>query len=379
MRVRARFRRGGATWVAGGVAVALLAAGCSHGSAETAIANPGCPRVSYAPSPARGSLIIGLNSVWNNACNLNAIRAAGVRMERLELSWPQVEPSPGHWRWAVYDKKIRTAARHGITILPLMMGSPSWAGPANSVAAPPSGFAEFVARAARRYGPGGSLWRARARARVPYHPATWFEIWNEPYLEQFSPGGPQPATYARLFKAAAVSGRNANPRTRYLIAADTSGLTVSKKPSPWVDPMYAAVPDLSRYIDGVAIHPYAARSPTIFTPGSESRFQFDRIQQLHQMFAAHGAANKPFWITEVGWSTCPGSPDACVSEADQAKYIAEVFAAVRGKYSQWVKALFLYNYRDSPAATDPTDKEHWFGLIRRNGSPKPAWNTLRAQ
>jgi hypothetical protein len=41
--------------------------------------------------------------------------------------------------------------------------------------------------------------------------------------------------------------------------------------------------------------------------------------------------------------------------------------------------MFVYNYRDSASVTNPTDKERWFGLIRRDGSPKPAWQVLRAE
>jgi hypothetical protein len=299
-------------------------------------------------------------------------------MERLDIGWPEVEPSRGHWRWGESDHQFTEAARHGVTVLPLLMGVPGWTGASpTTIPADPTGFAGYVARAVRRYGPGGSFWRRHPR--LPYHPAVWFELWNEPYLEQFSNGGPRPAVYARLVKAAASAGRRASPKAKFLLAADTSGLATGGRATPWVQALYRAVPDLNRYFDGVAAHPYSApRGPLVDIPGTNTRFEFRRVELLHKMFVARGAGAKPFWITEVGWSTCPALTQDCVSEGRQATYIGQVLNTVKNRYSAWLRAVFLYNYRDSPASPDPTDREHWFGLIRRDGSPKPAWSVLRA-
>jgi hypothetical protein len=346
--------------------LALLVSSCADSSGEP-------------PPPVSGAgnhLVVGLNSVWNNPPNLSRIAAAGVKMERLEIDWQQVEPSRGHWNWREFDPQFTVTARHGITVLPLVMGVPSWVAPAAfAIPRAGSGFSNFVAQVVRRYGPKGQFWRSHPR--VPYHPATWFEVWNEPYLPQFSDGGPRPGAYARLFKSAVQAGRRVSGHAKFLLAADTSGVTASGQLPGWVQPMYRAVPDLNRYIDGIATHPYSStQSPLVYTPGHESRFEFRRIGHLRQLFAAHGAGNKPFWITEIGWSTCPASEN-CVNEARQATFLRQLFTLVKTRL-HWVKAVFVYNYRDSPEATDPSDKEHWFGLIRRDGSEKPGWSVLRA-
>ena len=49
---------------------------------------------------------------------------------------------------------------------------------------------------------------------------------------------------------------------------------------------------------------------------------------------------------------------------------------MKSRYSSWVKAVFPYNYRDGKEGNG-TDKEAWFGLIRRAGQPKKAWSLLR--
>ncbi|MGZ4201939.1 MAG: hypothetical protein ACXVRH_07770, partial [Thermoleophilaceae bacterium] len=257
-----------------------------------------------------------------------------------------------------------------------LMNVPGWAGPGwNAFPSRGAPYARFVARVVRRYGPHGTFWRAQRG--LPTKPATWYEIWNEPYLSQFSAGGVNPAAYARLFARAAAAGRRADPSARFLIEADLTGLGANGSSSPWIGPMFAAVPGLARWFDGVAVHPYSGTlTPDTYDAGN-SRGQFRRIEQIHQQFAAHGAGPKPFWITEVGWSTCPADPTQCVSDQTQAHYLKRAFQLVKSKYP-WVRALFPYNYRDGVEGNG-TDKEAWFGLIRRAGQPKAAWSVLRQQ
>jgi hypothetical protein len=328
-----------------------------------------------APPKHHTALTIGLNSVWNNDCNLAAVAGAGVTMERLELDWSGVEPRPGRWTFAQFDTQFARAARHGITVLPVLMNVPGWAGPAwNAFPRNTAAYNAYVARAVGRYGPHGRFWRAHPE--LPRREARWFEIWNEPYLFQFSDSGVDPAAYARLYRGAVSAGRQADPSARFLIEADLYTGEKDGSSSGWVGPMFDAVPDLARFVDGVAVHPYTTEdSPDNYTP-HDPRGEFRRIENIRQEFVKRGAS-KPFWITEVGWSTCPANPDSCVSDQKQAAFLARVFEIVKSDYSSWVKAVFPYNYRDGDE-DNVSDKEAWFGLIRRAGQPKPAWNVLRA-
>jgi hypothetical protein len=336
-----------------------------------------CPGVPGGPPPKHHtSLTIGLNSVWNDDCNLATVAGAGVTMERLEMSWDSVEPRPGQWRFGEFDKEFAAAAQHGITMLPLLMNVPGWAGPAwNSFPSNQKAYDDYVARIVGRYGKHGSFWRGHRD--IPARPVTWFEIWNEPYLSQFSAGGINPGAYARLFKGAVQAGRRANSSARFLIQADLFSSDSDGRSGDWIAPMFGAVPDLARYVDGVAVHPYTTTdSPDSYDP-KDPRGEFRRIQNIRAQFAQHGAGSKPFWITEVGWSTCPANPEWCVSEAKQAAYLQRVFQIVKTDYSSWVKAVFPYNYRNSDE-DNVSDEQAWFGLFRRDGQAKPAWNVIRA-
>jgi exo-beta-1,3-glucanase (GH17 family) len=144
----------------------------------------------------------------------------------------------------------------------------------------------------------------------------------------------------------------------------------------WTDAMYQAVPDLNNYFDAVAVHPYSGNLAPDATSGAPIHERFDRIGLIHDRMVAKGASNKPFWITEVGWSTCSDS-SACVNEATQADYTARLFHVVSSTYRSFVAALFLYRSSDlGPSGS--SDREANFGLAHEDGSPKPAWASVRA-
>jgi exo-beta-1,3-glucanase (GH17 family) len=137
--------------------------------------------------------------------------------------------------------------------------------------------------------------------------------------------------------------------------------------------MYAAVPDLGRYFDAVSVHPYGG-DPDVYTPGSDTDNQPGRLEQVHAEFAAHGDANKPLWVTEIGWSTCVGG-SGCVTEAEQARYLEEFLHDAVTIWRSYVRAVFVYDLRDI-APTPADDPEAWFGLLRPDLSRKPAWSVL---
>jgi polysaccharide biosynthesis protein PslG len=325
--------------------------------------------------PVKGGLIWGLNSVNPDDASLANVAGAGVSMARVVMHWADVEPSPGTFKWSGYDWVIGEEARHGITMLPNLLDDPSWASSSwNAVPTNPAAFADFTAHAVARYGPGGTFWRANPS--IPYHPATYWEIWNEAWWYMFNSNAATPATYAALVKATAIAGRAANPNAKFLIDADLTAYPTPSTQVEWIDAMYRAVPDLNNYFDGISIHPYSfPRSPDVYS-GPGDRWSFKRIGDIRAKFVAHGAADKGFWITELGWPTCPSLPSKCVNEADQAAYLARALQLVKSDYASFMQAVFIYNYKD-PSSQNPSSTEDWFGLVRPDGSPKPAWTVFK--
>jgi Beta-galactosidase len=326
------------------------------------------------PAPATGSgLHVGItidSQGWGGGVGDRQRQglATGAKWSREEFSWSVVEPQAGVWDWSRYDSLMTAAAQNGLNILANPFSTPAWAGASwNQIPVDPSAYADFIARIAARYGPGGSFWQSHPS--LPARPLQYIELWNEPYCSCFSYGGVNPARYAALVKASVLAGRAANANVKYLIEADTA-------PGDFLAGMYAAMPDLNRYFDAVAVHPYSDdRSPLL----TNDTYGFQRIGYTRNVLVANGASDKPMWITEMGWPTCPGGAAyECVSEAQQAEYLQAAFDLVKTQYSSFVRALFVYHYNDF-APGNPNDREQWFGLTRTDGSHKPAYAVFQAQ
>ena len=189
------------------------------------------------------------------------MRATGVQAVREDISWAQTEPKRNQFRWAHYDAVVRTATEAGLMVLPLLDEAPAWAAPTStSLPSAPAGYAAFVAATVARYGPRGAFWRTNPR--LPKHPLVWYELWNEPY---YADHNRDPGVYARLVRAAVIAARAANPAARFLIEADAFYLTSAGDRADWIAGMYAAVPDLGRYFEALAVHPYGG-DPAIDRP-----------------------------------------------------------------------------------------------------------------
>ncbi len=285
----------------------------------------------------------------------------GVSWAREDLAWSTVEPEPGVFNWSSFDQLVAAARANGITILPIVGYAPSWTSPENS-----SAYAEFVARAVQRYGPGTAA------------NLQWWELWNEPN-EPYAWSGKTPSAegYARDVAAAAEAAKAIAPSVKVLAAAEYNDSPQTGGSTPWetswVDDMFRAVPDLGSLIDGVSVHPYAGDPLLpIAKPGgwtdTSGQWAFQRIDTIHAEFLAHGV-NLPFWITEDGWSTRD------VSEATQQKYYGDLVTAIAER--PWVRALFPYCLREFQA--QPTNDQSEYGLLKfGTWAPKPAFYTLKA-
>ncbi len=304
------------------------------------------------------------------------VNQLGVDWIREELDWPVAEPEQGVYRWKTFDRLFESAAKHHLHVLPLLLETPAWAGPAPlGFPTDPATFATFAAHLAARYGPGGTFWTTHPKLDARYAPA-WFELWNEPYTTAFSSGGVHPARYARLVVAAARAGRAANARTHWLMAADLLYQAPDGQMDNWLNALYTAEPDLNRFVGGVAVHPYSFLEPTAGPGSGDLEYRFERIGAIESVLSDHGAGQKPMWITELGWSTCSARP-ACTSEYDQAKWLAEAFALVRTRYARFVRAVFVYHLDDFVGAAD--NREDHYGLTAVVGSHKPAWRVVHEE
>jgi hypothetical protein len=122
------------------------------------------------------------------------------------------------------------------------------------------------------------------------------------------------------------------------------------------------VGDLSAWIDYGNWHPYSGGN----TP--ESAVANGKNN------AAINAPGKPVWFTEWGFHTCACSgPHPGVSESVQASYLLRGWA---DNFAQGVQASAAYEFLDQYYDTN-TWGENYFGSIRRDYSPKPAFTAVK--
>jgi polysaccharide biosynthesis protein PslG len=305
---------------------------------------------------------------------------SGAKWMREMFDWSMIEPRSGTYDFSHYDGLMTLASQNGVHIVAELFTTPSWAGATpTTIPDDPTAFANFVAAVVARYGPQGSFWAAHPT--LAKDPIEAYELWNEPYYDNGNSGDYNPGRYARLVKAAAGAGRAADPSAKFLLAAENQSAYVNGTWVWWIDALYAAVPDLNSYFDGVAVHPYGTDlvNVTYPTPGQAytGYDQIRRVESIHQEFASHGAAGKLLWLTEIGWPTCTnGGSVRCATPSGQANNLQTVFTDARTIWKSFVRAVFVYGFQDNnPNTADP---ENDYGLVDYNGNPKPALAVFRA-
>ena len=161
--------------------------------------------------------------------------------------------------------------------------------------------------------------------------------------------------------------------------------------------------------DFASVHPYAEMNtqdgPTEWGHRWTRFFhRYGDAVYAHGMASVHrvraellrgGAADKKLWATEVGVATFGGQclDKPCTSEAKQAEWLEQYVRAWMSTgttgfraplatkfYGDFTGPLIVYQWRDrSDGKIPPTDKEGFFGLLRYDGSKKPAFHTFVEQ
>lgn len=295
------------------------------------------------------------------AHDLDGVVATGATWVRVDFPWSTMEPTKGDHQWGNLDRVTAAAAARGLKVLALPAYSPAWARPGcrtdKCPPADPADFAAFVAAAGRHFGPD------RVQA---------WELWNEPNIAAFWAPKPDTAAYAVLLAKAAAALRAARPDAFILSAglspAYSDGTSVA--PVDFVRRLYAL--GAMRHVDAVAIHPYSDKDLPL-TSGTESWNTFLQMETVHNVMVANGDGAKQVWGTEFGVAT--GASSQSTSEAKQAAVIEQGFQRLGDGTWPWLGPLFAYSLRDS--ADDISNWQSNFGLLRHDGSPKPAYTSFK--
>jgi polysaccharide biosynthesis protein PslG len=282
------------------------------------------------------------------------VQEAGIGWVRVDFVWAAVEVQRGKFDWRLYDALVADAQRRGLSVLGILAYTPAWATDGPEISGVPSNPAEwqrFCTRAARRY-----------RGRV----AVW-EVWNEPNLERFWAGSRQQYLDV-ILKPAADAIHAMDPKA--LVAGPGLAHVGSRDWHHWLlDTLRAA----GGKIDVVTHHLYDVDGPADVTKKLDGSTPFANQPGLwdvsppsvREVLKAANARGKPFWLTETGWES------DIVGDDRQADDYAEMLDAwLGGGTRNWIRKIFFYELRDGTA-------EFSWGIVRADGSPKPAFDAYR--
>jgi hypothetical protein len=313
--------------------------------------------------------------VANGAAGLNtqsdaAVANLGVRWVRGFLPWSTVEPTRGHLNeWLLQQIEAGIAGLPaGTRVILDIVDSPQWASGSPNPATPPRDVADYARFA--------GLLAKRLGGRVAA-----YEIWNEEDAPLWWLGGPDPAAYAAMLKAAYPAIKAAEPHATVVFG----GLTGNDYE------FLSAVYDHGArgYFDAVGVHtdsicnsisPYNA----LYVSGTDrrvDRWAFLGYRTVHETMLAHGDSS-PIWMTELGWSTSKqicnsgagaGHSAGGVSEETQALFLRQAYHCLA--QDPYVQVGIWYGLQETEPFGSPRGS---YGLLDQDLVPKPSYASLSA-
>ncbi len=294
---------------------------------------------------------------------------AGVAWQRVRFHWAEIQAGgEGSWNDGDFpDGVLATELAAGRPVVGLLIGLPAWANE-NGLprglylphADPGNTWATFVRTVVGRYA-----------GRIDH----WI-LWNEPDVwDANHPGHTWNGSvedFVQLNRVGYVTAKEANPNAVIHLAAVTH----------WWDAAYGRELYFQRYLSALTADPNAAGNNYFFDVATlhlyfQPHYVFDITSHYYGIMGSFGIW-KPIWIVETNAapSMDPAWPVADprfnVSLDEQAAYIPQALALGMAAGAQ---RIGIYKMVDTPG--DVAANPEPFGLVRADGSRRPAFYTFR--
>ena len=196
---------------------------------------------------------------------------AGIRNVRSDFGWYMFQNKPEEWKASRFTNLLAKARSAGVTVLPVTVGGCDFCSPTFGRPDCYRLFGQFIGRMVSEF-----------KADFPV-----VEIWNEENCG-FWPPAPNVAHYVATLRESCRAAKRANPAVRIAFGG-TSGADA---------PFYRQAYDLGAKdcFDIVNVHPYCM-------PNAPEGWLERQLGALRETMAKCGDADKPVWITEMGWAT----------------------------------------------------------------------------
>ncbi len=306
---------------------------------------------------------------------------AGFNWLKQQIWWKFTEPvEKGGYDWAELDKVVGAVVEAGLNLMLSIVQAPGWAlgGREHGPPENPNDFKDFMAALANRY-----FGRVQA-----------YEIWNETNFARewgvLDDGAYR--AYGELLKAGYEGVKGVDPDATVVFGAPTpTGVAdpnIAMDDAVYLERVYAAMPEIGDYYDAMGAHPPGYNNAPDQPFGAErgegwnghNSFYFLRFTDYRRIMEENGDGDKPIWFTEFGWSTSNQAEGYGYgknnTEEDQAKFLLGAYELIRRDYP-YVTHMFVWNL-NFQMVVGPEDEKYPFGVVRSDGSPRPAYLVLQA-
>jgi hypothetical protein len=324
------------------------------------------------------------------------INDLGLVWVREQITWKDLEGSPGIYNWGELDNIIDALYTNGTKIILSPVGAPTFYAPFGGMPTDASSFGNFMAALASHY-------KGKVAA---------YEMWNEENLAKEAGVPVSVSRYAPMLKDGYLAVKTADPHAIVILGALTptgvNKVNVAIDDVSYLSQLYAYNNgELKNYFDAVGAHPGNNNNPpnTLWPlqpgPGTgpvgytdpcvfyltcwqqDASFYFRRIEQLRQVMVQNADGARQIWLTEFGWDSDPNAPAGyeyakIITEQMQADYIKQAYQLAQTNYP-WMGVMALWNLNFAlPSVTvSDTDEKIGWGILRRDGTKRPSYDVVK--
>ena len=322
--------------------------------------------------------------IEKRAVSLQLAGRAGFRFIRQEFVWEDIEihgkgdfedrrNEPPRSAWEKYDNIVDLAESFDIEIIARLSNPPAWSRElpveVTGTFAPPDNyedFGDFAATVAERY-----------NGRIRY-----YQLWNEPNgNEEWGQHQPvSPEQYTELLCTAYRRIKAVNPGAVVLAGALTPTVAINDANMNdliFLERMYAA--GAGDCFDVMSAQGYGLWSGALDRRLKPNVINYPHNLYLRDVMVRHGDADKPIWISEMGWNVVPEGMDdrfGRVTLEQQARFAVEAYERAQAEWP-WVGVVnywFLKRKDDS----EQDQSFYYFRLMDSDFAPQPVYDALVA-
>ncbi len=320
--------------------------------------------------------------VEKRAVSLQLASEAGFRFIRQEFAWEDIEihgkgdfedrrNDPVRSAWEKYDNIVDLAEAYDIEIIARLSNPPNWSRelPVETTGtfAPPDNyedFADFAAAVAERY-----------NGRIRY-----YQLWNEPNGNaEWGLNQPvSPEQYTELLCTAYGRIKEINPGAVVLAGALTPTVAINEANMNdliFLERMYAA--GASDCFDVMSAQGYGLWSGALDQRLKPNVINYPHNLYLRDVMVRHGDAEKPIWISELGWNVVPDGMDdrfGQVTPEQQARFAVEAYERAQEEWP-WV-GVINYWFLKRKDESEQDQSFYYFRLLDADFTPQPVYEAL---